>query len=251
MQKIIKLLAQKSARLSKRETGDIELAVRRQNLTKYLSRNFVPFNHVKDYLFHGGQRKLSGRDEQVQHVIERLMDMDMIVASPRGSARYRLVDDAGVRRYLGGGWLEELAWLATLEAGADDALFSQVIEWETTGYEGRNEVDVLARVRNHLLFISCKALKPDFHAYSNVKAKLEKLTYFLHEADNLADHFGSSDDKVVLIITTDLIDEAAGDKARFPQIFGKAEALGVTILGLEDLRYEILVDRLREIVGNI
>ena len=62
----------------------------------------------------------------------------------------------------------------------------------------------------------------------------------LHEADNLADHFGNTNSFVGLILSTDLYDEYAR-KPKYEALFGKARALDVDLITLEDLKWSRLV----------
>ncbi len=66
--------------------------------------------------------------------------------------------DVESARFLGGGWLEEYAFMAAREAGLFDVRMGVRGVWE--GAESaRNEFDVLACHRNRLLFIECKTLR--------------------------------------------------------------------------------------------
>ena len=146
---------------------------------------------------------------------------------------------AEARRYISGGWLEELACLAAREAGADEALFGQQIIWHYGGYIGENEIDVIARFGDRLAFYSCKAYKAAY-GRSNDRMR-KKLMEALHEADNLADHFGTENSFVGLILSTDLYDEYRR-KPKYEALFGKAQALKVDLITLEDLSWERLTD---------
>ncbi|WP_319531946.1 hypothetical protein [uncultured Cohaesibacter sp.] len=63
----------------------------------------------------------------------------------------------------------------------------------------------------------------------------------LHEADNLGDHFGGQNAFVGLIVSSDLYDEIAHEP-RYEGLYGKARALKVDLITLEDLRWPKLVE---------
>lgn len=61
-------------------------------------------------------------------------------------------------RFLNGGWLEEYVYHRLVDEGVDDVALSVTGTWE--GTEGaRNEFDVVAVHRNHLLVVECKTNK--------------------------------------------------------------------------------------------
>ena len=142
------------------------------------------------------------------------------------------------RRFITGGWLEELAWLAAIEAGADEARYSQLVGWEAGGYTGENEIDVIFRKGDRLGFISCKALRSSL--MSSDRKHRGRMMDAVHEADNLADHFGQHGERVGVLVTTDLFDEDRG-QARYEALMGKAAVLDVRIIPLEDLHWTRLV----------
>lgn len=167
-------------------------------------------------------------------------------------SRFAPVPGEKAINYLSGGWLEDLAYEAILEAGADAAVARAVLDWQISGYAGQNEVDVLARKDDRLVFFSCKCASACL-AEDRPRARLmqkDRLIGYLHEADNLADHFGSHRDAVILLVTTDLIDEQHHDQARLPTLFGKASALDVEVIGLDHLKWRLLVKRLQDILAR-
>ncbi|HHN73579.1 MAG TPA: DUF1887 family protein, partial [Thermopetrobacter sp.] len=153
--------------------------------------------------------------------------------------------DAAARRFLTGGWLEELAWLAAMEAGADEAIYAQGLGWRIGEYYGENEIDVIVRKSDQLGFVSCKALQSEFNSES--KKHRNRLMDALHEADNLCDHFGREGERVGILVTTDLIDEAR-NQPRYMALMGKAAVLDVRIIPLEELEWDPLVAAIGEIV---
>lgn len=79
------------------------------------------------------------------------------LVQPVGSRGVRFVDLESAR-FLGGGWLEEYAFVAAREAGLFDVRMGVRGVWEGAD-SARNEFDVLACHRNRLLFIECKTLR--------------------------------------------------------------------------------------------
>ena len=142
------------------------------------------------------------------------------------------------KRYLGGGWLEELAFLAAQDAGAHEATYGQVIGWQVKGFTGENEIDLIMRRNDRLGFISCKALRSDLDIHD--RKHRNRLMDAVHEADNLADHFGQPGECVAVLVTTDLHDEIKG-APRYNALMGKAAVLDVRIIPLEELAYDRLV----------
>jgi len=150
---------------------------------------------------------------------------------------------AEAHRYLRGGWLEEYIGLAAQAAGADEIRIGQVLGWRAAAYEGRNEIDTIARFGGRLVFASAKALRSRLDA-GDIGHR-ERLMDALQEADNLVDHFGDAASAVLLVVTTDLVDEAR-HAVRYAQLHGKAAALGVQLVGLEGLGWDALVARFRQ-----
>ena len=66
--------------------------------------------------------------------------------------------DLGNTRYMAGMWLEEFAWLAAQQAGANDARCGVEIRWESST-NTLNELDVLVTHNNKMLVIECKTLR--------------------------------------------------------------------------------------------
>ncbi len=73
-------------------------------------------------------------------------------------ARAVRFSDLESARFLGGGWLEEYAFVVAREAGLFDVRMGVKGVWEGTE-SARNEFDVLACHRNRMLFIECKTLR--------------------------------------------------------------------------------------------
>jgi hypothetical protein len=79
----------------------------------------------------------------------------LLIQEGEGMIRF---PDEEVVRFLGGGWLEEYAYLAAKEAGLYDVRLGVQGIWDKTE-TARNEFDVLACHSNRMLFIECKTGK--------------------------------------------------------------------------------------------
>ena len=244
MASIAELLKQRNAFL-KGCGGDENEALSRHALLRMIGNDYRTFEPLRDALLNGpgvDVAALRTMPEAASAVLDTLRTHGL-VGEQKG--RLRAVD-AVARRFLSGGWLEELAWLAGMHAGADEGLYAQCVGWEVKGYRGENEIDVILRKGTRLVFISCKALQSDFDS-TNRKLR-NRLMDALHEADNLCDHFGRDDDRVGVLVTSDLYDELRGDKPRYQALMGKAAVFDVRIIPLEELEWERLVAAMRELI---
>ncbi len=228
----------------KGEPGCEKTARRHEPLLKVIEHNYPLFEPLRDQLMtkQGVMRQFVADHEATMELIEHMLDQGIVVEE---SGRLVAADSAA-RRFLSGGWLEELAWLAAIEAGADEAIYSQVLGWRVGEYYGENEIDVIVRKGERLGFVSCKALQSEFNADS--KKHRSRLMDALHEADNLCDHFGREGEKVGILVTTDLFDEYRNNQPRYMALMGKAAVLDVRIIPLEELEWEPLVAAIGEIV---
>ena len=228
----------------KGEPGCEETARRHEPLLKVIEHNYPLFEPLRDQLMtkQGVMRQFVADHEATMQLIEHMLDQGIVVEE---DGRL-MAADAAARRFLSGGWLEELAWLAAIEAGADEAIYSQVLGWRVGEYYGENEIDVIVRKGERLGFVSCKALQSEFNADS--KKHRSRLMDALHEADNLCDHFGREGEKVGILVTTDLFDEYRNNQPRYMALMGKAAVLDVRIIPLEELEWEPLVAAIGEIV---
>jgi hypothetical protein len=128
-----------------------------------------------------------------------------------------------------------------MDAGADEAFYGQVLGWTVKGYTGENEIDLIMRKQGRLGFVSCKALRSQLDMHD--RKQRNRLMDAVHEADNLADHFGRPGECVAVLVTTDLHDEIKG-APRYNALMGKAAVLDVRLISLEDLNYVKLVSAL-------
>jgi len=104
---------------------------------------------------------------------------------------------------------------------------------------------VIARRGSKLLFCSCKSLNSYLHQHDT--RTREKLINALHEADNLADHFSQGGASVALVVTTDLYNERARSP-RYEQLYGKALALNVELIGAEKMEWKRIVQAMQKLL---
>ena len=231
---IAQLIARHDAWLDNRRTGDLTAAKHRKSASIAISNHYRAFERIRKPLLRG-ELEAESLNQIEASILKTLEGHDL--ARHNQSGRLKAMT-AEARRYLTGGWLEEIACLAALEAGADEALFGQQIVWEVNHYHGENEVDVIARFGDRLAFYSCKAYSATYRGASDRTRK--KLMEALHEADNLADHFGDANAFVGLIVSTDLYDELAR-RPKYEALYGKAQALKVDLITLDTLHWTSLV----------
>jgi hypothetical protein len=225
--------------------GDQQQATEHAALSRLIAGNYALFEKVRDRIFKSTEDFLrhveispSTLDEEGHHLVDELQKFGMVIREEHNHA----ICEVKGRRYMSGGWLEELAWLAAMEAGADEAIFGQVLGWEVKGFAGENEIDLITRRDDKLSFVSCKAFRSELDMQD--RKHRNRLMDAVHEADNLADHFGRMGEKVAVLVTTDLFDEIK-DSPRYNALMGKAAVLDVQLIALEDLSWERLVMALR------
>ena len=225
----------------KRQHGDGQAAQDHGQLSKEIATSYAVFEVVRDKIFKATEEvsrdlKVTAQNFAPQHqpLLELMVQKGMIVDDGFGNW---ICMPTG-KRYLSGGWLEELAWLAAKQAGADEAVYGQVIGWEVKGFTGENEIDVIMRSGERLAFVSCKALRSELDM-SDRKHR-NRLMDAVHEADNLCDHFGRAGERVAVLVTTDLFDEIK-NSVRYNALMGKAAVLDVRIIALEELGWDKLV----------
>lgn len=242
---IASLLARRNAAL-KGLSGDTDLAHRRSELTHMIRRDYPAFEPVRDVLLkrHAGQGDARRFSDNEMQFIDRMDDHGLVSTDDDGR---HTASHSEAKRYLGGGWLEEMAWLAAMEAGADEAVFAQTLKWSAKEYHGQNEIDLIVRKGGRLGFTSCKAVNSDFD--SDSRKQRNRLMDALHEADNLVDHFGRDGDRVAILVTADLIDELR-NQPRYIALMGKAAVLDVRVIPLEELGWEKLVSALGELIHD-
>lgn len=240
---LAELIAQSGAWLDEGRSGTLREAKRNRAASTLLASHFRAFERIKKRLFKGSL-SISELDPVEACIVEALQGCDLVLQTEEGILRAHTPQ---ARRFITGGWLEEVACLAALEAGADEVRYGQSVRWKIDGYEGENEIDVIARFGQRLAFYSCKAFGAGYQRSNDRRRK--KLMEALHEADNLADHFGSQNSFVGLILTTDLYDNYNG-KPKYEALFGKARALNVQLITLDDMKWDRLVKAMAQAKQN-
>jgi hypothetical protein len=232
----------------KNTQGNPQQAIEHGPLSQIIAANYVLFEQVRDRIFKSTEEFMrhvemtpDTLDDEGHALVDELQKFGMVITESHGHA----ICEVKGRRYLSGGWLEELAYLAVLEAGADEAYFGQVIGWEVKGFTGENEIDLIARKGEKLSFVSCKAFRSELDMQD--RKHRNRLMDAVHEADNIADHFGREGESVAVLVTTDLFDEAR-NSVRYNALMGKAAVLDVQIIALEDLSWNKLVDATRKLL---
>ncbi|MFN0192522.1 MAG: hypothetical protein ACKVP5_11200 [Aestuariivirga sp.] len=226
--------------------GNAVIADSRAALTRRLADNYGTFEALRDAVLRTTEELVHHNVETHQTIpdaardlLEELLHHGVVIREEHGHA----ICEVNGKRYLSGGWLEELAYLAARES-ADEAFYGQNIGWSVKGYKGENEVDLIARRGDIMGFVSCKALRSVLDI--NDRKQRNRLMDAVHEADNLADHFGKPGERVAVLVTTDLHDEMKG-LPRYSALMGKAAVLDVRIIPLEELGWDRLVNAVSEL----
>jgi hypothetical protein len=229
----------------KGDTGDQEEALSRKSLTRMIADNYQLYEEVRDRIFRATESFMRHVEiipetlpEMGHTLVGEMLKHRVVVKEEHG---HEICEVAG-RRYLTGGWLEELAWLSAVDAGAEEAFYGQVIGWSVKGFTGENEIDLIMRKGGNMGFVSCKALRSELDMHD--RKHRNRLMDAVHEADNLADHFGKPGECVAVLVTTDLHDEIRG-VPRYNALMGKAAVLDVRLISLEELGYDKLVTALQ------
>jgi putative CRISPR-associated protein (TIGR02620 family) len=92
-------------------------------------------------------------------MLERLLSDGLLARRNEGDHRYYFPSHDALR-YLGGGWLEEWAWLVAKECGADDCRAGVFIQAgdEAPKERADNELDLVLLHRNRLFIAECKTI---------------------------------------------------------------------------------------------
>lgn len=228
--------------------GDVQQAADHAPLSRLIASNYSLFEKVRDRIFKSTEDFLrhveispSTLDQDGHQLVAEFHKFGMVIREEHGHA----ICEVKGRRYLSGGWLEELAWLAVIDAGADEAIFGQVLGWQVKGFTGENEIDLIARQGTRLSFVSCKAFRSELDMHD--RKHRNRLMDAVHEADNLGDHFGRPGESVGVLVTTDLFDEMK-NSPRYNALMGKAAVLDVQLIALEDLGWDNLVAAMRNLL---
>ena len=157
------LLSNRGAWL-KGDTGDQEAAIARSPLTRMVANNYPLFEEVRDRIFRATESFMrhveitpSTLTVEGHAMVAEMLRQGMVIKEEHG---HEICEVQG-RRYMSGGWLEELAWLAAIDSGAEEAFYGQVIGWSFKEFHGENEIDLIMRRNRTLSFVSCKALRSE------------------------------------------------------------------------------------------
>ncbi|HFC05026.1 MAG TPA: hypothetical protein ENJ55_04905, partial [Rhizobiales bacterium] len=106
---IASLLARRNAAL-KGNSGDKSRARARSEVTHMIRRDYPAFEPIRDVLLkrHAANSHSGIFGEKETAIIEKLREHDLVSVN---EGRH-VASHAEAKRYLGGGWLEEMAWLA-------------------------------------------------------------------------------------------------------------------------------------------
>jgi hypothetical protein len=220
--------------------GDRAVALKRAGLNRKIAEHYTDFEKLRDAVLHSAHGSHAGPEHGL---VGDLIENGILKRSHDRVAAAHV----WCRKFLSGGWLEELAYIAAAEAGAEEALYNQNVAWKVEGFSGENEIDLIVRRGERLGFMSCKALKS---MMGTEDRKLRnRLMDAIHEADNLADHFGRAGERVAVLVTTDLFDEMRG-VPRYQALMGKAAVLDVRIIALEDMSWERLVGAVGQLMSD-
>ncbi len=232
---INKILKQRNAELLD-NGGNPKAARLHFPYSRMLWENYKAYNPLRLHISHNSTKKLYIHNDRLHGLVDRLIAAGFL---ERINGHYFKPTSQEARRWLLGDWLEELTFLAALEAGADEARFSQRVSWRVNGTCGENEIDVIARKGDVISFISCKATIPSYQGISTPDRN--KLRSFLFEADYWEQHFADGNGRAVLVLSTDLLDEDDGLEPYCPTLMARAEVLHANIIGNEDNPWQHLV----------
>jgi hypothetical protein len=142
---IASLLAKRQVRLLG-SGGSADTAKRRQSICRQLADNFIAFDRLRLALIHPESHQLPQHDKEARAVGEWLVGQKLLNRSQTGNGVALLkIDQAEIRAFLNGQWLEMYVWNAFIEAGADEVRYNQKVEWQIDDVTGINEIDIIAR----------------------------------------------------------------------------------------------------------
>lgn len=231
--------------LANRETkrigngGNSDRARNRLELSKFLARHYVVLDELRTHLFHRHGHPLLKASGEMTLLLDHLIQLGWVYPESQDKKTWCFTGSEEERNYLMGSWLEEMTFCAHEAAGVDEAYFGQDVEWHVNGIRGENEIDVLARRGDMLSFTSCKTIRPE----RSVK-HLGQLRAFLSETDYWNIHFANDRGRALLVTTADFYDEKHGNALRYPGFLARASVLEVSPLGLENLQWPQLVERI-------
>ena len=234
MTSIDSLLSQRNTQRTAK-TGNTLIAQERFDSTRFIAEHYQEFDKIRSHLFHPHQHKKVASPQKLQTIINFFEEKKWII--PVGERTWKLNVHGDLRFYLAGGWLEELIFFAHKEAGADEAYFGQQVIWDVNGTTGKNEIDVIARRGDILSFTSCKTI-----GVKKSSKHMSQLRGFLTETDYWNIHFANDKGRALLVTTADFINELNNNQHRYPQLISRSTILDVSMIGLEQLEWNILVE---------
>jgi len=214
----------------------------RHKVARFIAEHYRDFEPLRIHLV-DHRHSFHAKNDKQRQMLAFLRDRNLI--KQVADQTFEAVDQ-DARAFFTGRWLEEYAYFAALAAGYDEVETGRMVKWRVGPDEGFNEIDVITRKEDRLLFVSCKAIRSDIRQDKKTR---DRLVDFLHEADNIVDHFGGPDDRMALFCTADLYEEYNNDQSRFPPLTGKARILDVEIFSLEDLAWNDIVSRFRRLMA--
>ena len=235
MTSIASLLSARNTQLLSADV-DMEQVFAQFEVAKRLWEDYALFSSLR--LAIETDRKFRPRSRESKRLVQFLLDTGLIEQIHSEKFRYSDLDAAKFLGTRGNYWLENLAFFAMMESGADETLLRQRVTWVVDGVSGTNEIDVIGRRGNVLSFVSCKAFAPKIR---NTRLGKKNLWNAVMEAAYWDSHFADGDGRAVFLVSTDLVDEIAG-QARFPTVTARAKVLDVDVMGLDIRAWHNLVD---------
>jgi len=181
----------------------IEAMQHRRGLTLQMARDCAALGPALGTLNHLAHRAL---DERGERLTDPKQHLPFDAAAPlrralNGLGELGLVDFDGQRelifcsadacRYVGGGWMEEYAWLTASELGADHVHAGLELTWNTgPGIAPRNELDLFVLQGHRALTVECKA---------GFMGEGEETARVLYKLDSIADRLSALPGNAVLL----------------------------------------------------
>lgn len=220
--------------------GSPQASRKRLETSKFLAEHYPDYDRLRLHLVNPAQHpNIANEADGVKKTARHLANLGWIEpADYRGSRyRYSRKADNDIRNYLRGHWLEEYVFEAFLAAGADEACYGQKLTWGGKAAPSFFEMDVIARKGEQLMFVSCKAISP-----GPEQGMSTELRGFMSEALSWDHLFSAGDAKVMIVTTADMVDERKSNSARYPQLKDQAKWLDQALVGVEQLKWDSLVE---------
>ncbi|PLX36354.1 MAG: hypothetical protein C0606_16845 [Hyphomicrobiales bacterium] len=152
------------------------------------------------------------------------------------------------RSYLLGGWLEEFAALALIEAGCRDVRYAQPVSWLASTDSSRhwNEIDALGMYGDKPVLVSCKAVAEDTIDSRNGD---DRLFDALLELSYWNAHFADRAAVPVFFTTADFYDEER-QRFRSPKLVERAKVLDLAIVPVDFGSFGAVVAHLKRVLAH-